>query len=147
MRQDSRGIEHMKLRVDAGEDGVFPQQPGAEAVDGGDPGALQAGARVGSSWNACASFLRMLPAAFSVKVMARMRSGSRPPTRRRKYSTRTVVLPEPGPATTQASRWRSRNIDGVELVRREGHLAHAPSATPRGATARRSTRHMSRESQ
>src|ERR1039458_1833216 len=47
----------------------------------------------------------MLFAALSVKVIARMRSGSTPlSTRRSKCATRTVVLPEPGPATTQVSR-------------------------------------------
>ena len=57
--------------------------------------------------NALASRLRIWAAAFSVKVMARMRAGSTPAsTRRRKYSTSTVVFPEPGPATTQASTWR-----------------------------------------
>src|ERR1039458_4953792 len=41
----------------------------------------------------------MLFAALSVKVIARMRSGSTPlSTRRSKCATRTVVLPEPGPA-------------------------------------------------
>ena len=97
-----------ELGVDAGEDRVFAQQAGAEAVHGGDPGALQSGARFrGCRGRPRASFLRMLPAAFSVKVMARMRSGSTPAaTSWRKYSTSTVVLPEPGPATTQASRWR-----------------------------------------
>ena len=58
-----------------------------------------------SSRNASTRRDRILPAAFSVKVMARMRSGSAPAaTSLRKYSTRTVVFPEPGPATTQASR-------------------------------------------
>ena len=41
------GIEHAELGVDAGEDGVFAQQAGAEAVHGGDPGALQFGACFG----------------------------------------------------------------------------------------------------
>jgi hypothetical protein len=47
----------------------------------------------------------MLRAAFSVKVMASMRDGGTPAsiTSRRKSSTSTSVLPEPGPAVTHAS--------------------------------------------
>ena len=37
-------VGHAKLRVHAGEDRVLAQQACTKAMDGGDPGALQAGA-------------------------------------------------------------------------------------------------------
>ena len=100
------GIEDGEARVEFGGDGVFPEQPGAETVNGGDPGGFDFAQKDGVVANCSASFaLHVGGGLFSEGDGEDFVGPEIVQLRRAPYSVppRTVVLPEPGPATTQAS--------------------------------------------
>ena len=100
-------VEDAVARIDPGRERVRLEEPVAEAVDGGDPGAVKPAGEVVPVELAQPppDPAAQLPAARSVYVITRIESTSSPrsQTARQKRSTMTVVLPVPAPAETKTT--------------------------------------------
>ena len=116
-------VEHGCVGVEAGVERVGTQQPGAEAVDGRHRAASAARAKSGRSAASMRARTRCLSssAAFSVKVIARMRSTAMPSssTVAANRSTITDVLPRPRAGGEQER--TVAQLDGAALLRGQGH--------------------------
>src|SRR5471030_1710702 len=144
-------VGHAKLRVHAGEDRVFAQQPRTKAVDGGHPGALQAGADFGVVLECRRQFLAHVARGFFGK-----RDGE---NAQRidvfRHQSAEVLhqhggLPRAGPGDHAGIQITLGNVAGLFLIRRERqfgerYFAHAPST--RSSDSRISMRQTSRKSQ